>query len=114
MRKTEYKGLPLYLNMYPSSRMFQYLFIHNNQIYQRHVLILPKFLRGIVWSLFVHNFVPSPYTKSEVEFAETALLSGALASIDKLLDVPEENNVAPASPPPVSTKTKVSGQVKKQ
>jgi len=81
LRRTEYKGCPIAIMQYDIE--FQYWFCFRNELYQQHVIVLPKLHRRILWKIGLRD---SPYTQREISDASDAVLSGALKSIDELLD----------------------------
>ena len=81
LRKTEYKNCTIYILQFHTA--FQYLFLFQNEIYQRHVILTPRLIPRILWWI---GRWETPYSKDEMRDGEEAILSGALTSIDALTD----------------------------
>jgi len=88
LRKLKYEGYYIYIMQFLSE--FQYMFAWDGDIYQYHMTIKPNLMRWIKWRLGMRV---SPYTVEELEEGEGVLLSGAMATLDKLLLNPETRQV---------------------
>lgn len=80
LRITEWRGCPIYVLNF--GRIFQYLFVFDNKIYEDHIIYKPSFLKTLLWKMRIVNL----YTQEQVENAEKMILDGAVKSIDKLLN----------------------------
>lgn len=80
MRSTEYKDKPLYVLRFHT--IFQYLFVHDNNIYQHHIFLKPRWLPFVSYIL---GFRDVPYSSKELDAGEQAVMNGAMKSIDALL-----------------------------
>lgn len=69
-------------------RIFQYLFIYKNEIYQDHIIYRPDLYHLILWLLRIKT---RPYSREQIEEAEKMVLDGAVRSIDKLLEAKIKN-----------------------
>lgn len=63
--------------------VFQYLFEFGGEIYQNNVVIKPGLLNFVLWKLGQRE---SPYTEDELVEGEQAILSGALETLDKMIN----------------------------
>lgn len=65
--------------------VFQYLFadLTGKNIYQDHIDYQPTLIKRITYKL---GFIDSPYSTEERDSAEEVVLSGAVKTIDELLD----------------------------
>ena len=81
LRKTKYENTFIYVMQF--EYVFQYLFSWGNEIYQGNIVFHPTFFNKIKYQL---GFIKSPYSMDEVEDAEKAVLSGAMASIDTIIE----------------------------
>lgn len=80
LRKMRYQDTFIYILQF--STAFQYLFAWNGEVYQDWMTLKPSLKRRILFKL---GRVDSVYTTQELEAGEEVVLSGALASIDKLI-----------------------------
>lgn len=79
LRKMAYCDTFIYVFQY--GFMFQYLFSWNNEIYQDHIFLKPKWY-NIVRSWFGRAL----YTREQLDEGEKIVLSGAMKSIDVLYE----------------------------
>ena len=82
LRITEWQGCPIYVLNF--GRIFQYLFIFQNEIYQEHIIYKPACWRNLLWQM---RILLRPYTREQIETAEKMILDGAIKSINKLLKI---------------------------
>ena len=69
-----------YIYVMHFNNVFQYLFPWHGEIYQQHIIVKP-----LLWRRLAHALKLLPlYTPEQMEHAEGAILSGAMASVDKL------------------------------
>lgn len=81
LRKMRYKETFIYIMQF--GYVFQYIFSFNGEIYQDYATLKPSLMRRF---LFKIGRVSSLYTGPELEEGEKVMLSGALDSIEKLID----------------------------
>ena len=80
LRKMRYQNTFIYVLQF--SYIFQYLFSWNGEIYRNEITLRPKLKKHLKYQL---GIIKNPYTKEELEEGEKAMLSGAMASIDKII-----------------------------
>jgi hypothetical protein len=67
------------------NNVFQYLFANKKgEIFQYHIFVPRSLLNIIKYKL---HLIPIPYTKEEMEAAEQIILSGAMTTIDALIEI---------------------------
>ena len=81
LRKMKYEGRFIYVMQF--SNVFQYLFAEDGDIYQNHIFYNSKWWRMILWKV---GLVENLYSPHELEDGEQIILSGAMATIDKIMD----------------------------
>lgn len=82
LRKMEYQNYHIYIMQWDN--VFQYLFADKNKnIYQHHIIFPSSFLNQLKYRL---RLIPVPFTKEEMEAGEQIVLSGAMKSIDALIE----------------------------
>ena len=81
LRKMKYEDRFIYVMQFGT--VFQYLFAEDGDVYQNHIIYHPNWL---TWGLWKLGLRASPYTPHEVEEGEQIILSGAMATIDKIRD----------------------------
>ncbi len=80
LQKTQHENHPIYIMQF--SNIFQYLFVHENAIFQDHITMPSSFINWLKYKL---GFIETPYTAEEIETGQSVLLSGAVDSIDALI-----------------------------
>lgn len=89
LRKMPYEGYMIYIMQWDN--VFQYLFADKKgDIYQHHIFVPQNFLNKIKYKL---HLLPVPYSKEEMDAGEQIILSGAMTSIDALIE--EEGILSP-------------------
>jgi len=82
LKKLEYKDYRIYLMQF--EKVFQYLITDSKKnLYQDHITFPPSFLGNLKYKL---HLAPTRYSKAEMEVAEDIVMSGAIRSIDALID----------------------------
>ena len=81
LRKMKYEGRFIYVMQFDT--VFQYLFAEDGDVYQNHFFYKPKWWRIALWKI---GLLENLYTPSELEDGEQIILSGAMATIDKIRD----------------------------
>ena len=81
LRKMKYEDTFIYVMQF--DKVFQYLFSWNGEIYQDNLTLEPSFLNNLKYQLGLRK---SPFTIDELEEGEKAVLSGAMLSIDKIIE----------------------------
>lgn len=80
LRKMRYEGTFIYIMQF--EYVFQYLFSWNDDgIYQDHVTLLPKWYKRVLYKL---GIIAYPYTNDQITEGEQVILSGAMATVDKI------------------------------
>ena len=69
--------------------VFQYLFAWKGEIYQDHIFFAVPFWKKFLWKI---GFVKELYTKDQLDQAEQVILSGAMKSLDALIERTEKKN----------------------
>lgn len=84
----EYSGYVIYVLNF--GYVFQYLFADSKRnIYQDYVLLTPQFKNKIKHML---GMIASPFSQDDIDYGEQVVLSGAMKSIDALIE--KEKTVA--------------------
>ena len=82
LRKMEYEGTNIYIMQFDYT--FQYLYVWGNEIYQDRIESLPSWWKRVLWRF---NIIKSQYTEDQISECEQIVLSGAMASINKLKEI---------------------------
>lgn len=85
LRKMEYEGTYIYLMQFDYT--FQYLYAWANEIYQDRIESTPIFYKRWLWRA---GIIKSPYNKEQLDTGEEIILSGAMRSIDTLINTLKE------------------------
>lgn len=80
LRQMKYKGTFIYVMQF--SNVFQYLFAWDEKVYMNHIFVTPSIWRRIGYWLRLNSY----HTKEQVERGEEVILSGAIVTIDKLIE----------------------------
>lgn len=78
LRKMRYEDRNIYVMQF--SDVFQYLFAEDGDVYQNHIFYRPDWFRWVGWKLGFCEL----YTPTQIEEGEQVILSGAMATIDKI------------------------------
>lgn len=81
LRKMKYEGRFIYVMQF--DMVFQYLFAEDGDIYQNHIFYKPRWWKWILWKI---GLIDNLYSPHEREDGEQIILSGAMATIDKIRD----------------------------
>lgn len=81
LRKMEYAGSYIYVMQF--GWVFQYLLSYKGEIYQDYVTVRPALFNLIKYWL---RITTSPFDKSDTEEGEQVALSGAMKTMDALID----------------------------
>lgn len=82
LRKMRYEGTFIYVMNF--EYVFQYLFSWSGEIYQGNITFKPKLIDRLKYRLGMTKVI---YTADQLEEAEKAVISGAMASIDKIVEI---------------------------
>lgn len=81
LRKMRYKNTFIYIMQFAD--IFQYLFAWDGNIYQQNIVFKPNLFKRIAWNL---GLISELYSKEQIEDGEKVILTGAMDSIDKLIE----------------------------
>ena len=81
LRKMRYQNTFIYIMQF--NYVFQYLFSWNGEIHENHIDIKPSLKQQFMFEL---GLWPKPFNAEVEEEMEKVLLSGAMASIDKIIE----------------------------
>jgi len=79
----EYSGTFVYVLQYNFT--FQYLFAWNNEVYRQEITMKPVWHSWRLW-LWRFGLLDHPYSEYQGQQGELVMISGAMASIEKLKD----------------------------
>jgi len=83
IRKMDYRGYKIYVFQFGWT--FQYIFssLNGQNLFQDRIQVRPTFLNYIKHKL---HLIPVPYSKDDMDEAEKVVLSGAMKTIDALIE----------------------------